>query len=398
MSNPDPRRGLPSASSMYRLANCPGSHALIISLRQVGRYYELPNRHAAAGTRIHKWLALERSPNAVVAFEQHDQTLKPEERAVAHKCDDLREDLIKQWANGANYETGAEFEWIIEKRFWYRQGVWPRFSGQPDFGVIDRKNRRAILINYKSGRIEAEPAADNLQLRTEVVLLKHARPDLEEIDAAIVEPMVTWESELVHYNGNTLTEAENQILAIVDRAQWERDKRFAGPWCTYCPARANCREALDYVQSVPRPDLMDSAFVELPRGEKGTALWEKIKVAKKLLATLEEVYTQILEAEPDALPGYILPAQGHERRLVPLPAKLKTALAEYLTGEEIDGCAEFYLGKIQELIGLKHHRNGKDLDQLFEHLTKEVVSVIHDRPFIRSLTKKERQAKELTNK
>jgi hypothetical protein len=382
---------------MYRLANCPGSHTLITSLRQAGRYYELPNRYTVTGQRIHRWLATEQLvERANPFFQEAEKEMNVEELRLADKCAKLRNDLVIEW-NGVDSFDGSDLERIIEQRFWYRQGLWPRFTGQPDFALIDQRNRRAIIVNYKTGRIEAEPAADNLQLRTEIVLLKHAHPELEEIDGAIIEPMLTWESERVHYALASLAEAENQILAIVDRAQWERNKRFAGSWCALCPARANCREALDYVQSVPRPDLMNSAFVELPRGEPGTVLWEKIKVAKKLLATLEEVYTQILEAEPDALPGYVLPAEGHEQRQVPFPAKLKAALAEHLTSDEIDGCAKFYLGKIEELFGLKHKLAGKELEKTFGRLISDAIAIVHDRPFIRPLTPKERAAAAKTN-
>jgi len=379
----DPRRGLSSASIMYRVANCSGSETLILSLREVGKYYELPSLAIASGNRIHNYLEFEGLGLSAQA-EDFFKVLNTEERAVSRKAVEIRNSLVDEFLG-----NGSQKEIIVEKRFWYRQHLRPRFSGQPDFIAI--KDRRALIVNYKSGRVEAEPAADNLQLRTEAVLLKHNRPELEQIIASIVEPLVSWESEAVAYDQKDLARAEQEILAFVDRAQWNRETRVAGVWCRYCNARAHCREALAYINSFPSPR-PENLISELPRGDAGTQLWEKIKVAKKLLETLEQTYTRILEDEPSALPGYILPRQGRPRRIVPFPAKLKEALSKYLTGDEVDGCANFNLTKIEELIGIKHRVLDKaELKQLFAALTKDVLSVIHDTPFIRPMTKRERE-------
>lgn len=379
----DPRRGLPSASAMFRLANCPGSQTLILSLREAGKHYELPSPEAASGIRIHNFEALDALGSTAQA-EDFFRAMNSEERAVSRKMAEIRNSLVGEFLG-----NGSEKEIIVEKRFWYRQNFTPRFSGQPDFIAI--KDKRALVINYKSGRLEAEPAADNLQLRTEAVLLKHNRPDLEQIIASIVEPLVSWESEAVGYDQKDMAIAEQEILAFVTRAQWDTQKRVPGAWCRYCPARAHCREALAYVESIPSPR-PENLIRELPRGDAGTALWEKIKVAKKLIETIEETYTRILEDEPTALPGFILPEKGRPRRRVIYPEKLKTALAQYLTSEELDGCADYRIAKVEELLGLKHKiEDKKELARLFKELTSDAIEIVYDAPFIRALTKRERE-------
>ena len=377
----DPRLGLPSASGMWRLANCPGSESLITSLRQVGKYYELPSREAQSGEQIHNFLAFDALGGTAQA-KDFVNGLSAEDRATAKKAAEIRDSLVTEWLGGNTVKKNL----IVEKRLYYRQGLTVRFSGQPDFVLID--GSRAININYKTGRKEAQAAADNLQLRTEVVLLKRNFPELTEITGVIDEPFVTWDPERVLYMGDDLLKANAQILAFVDRADWEKETRIPGPWCTHCPARAYCREARLYIQTIPDPNV-GSIIEELPRGELGTVLWEKIKVAKKLLQTLEETYERILEDEPEALPGYVLPKQGKARRIVPYPAKLKTALAAYLSSEEIDGCAEFYLGKLENLFRIKL-KLAPD-DKTFSELVKDAVSIIYDKPFIRPLSKKERK-------
>jgi hypothetical protein len=388
----DPRRGLASASILARLKECPGSLALTNELKASGKYIEIPNPWAPSGKRIHFWLYLEaRGTAALAELAEATKAMSTAELGTAQKCAELRSSLLSQWAplEGNEYER---YEWILEKRLWFRSGLWPRFSGQQDFVSIDRTtNARAFLTDYKSGRKESQEAADNLQVRAGAVLLKEAEPTLEEIDGSITEPMVTWNPIRVRYTNASLLEAKKEILGIVERAERESTKRVAGSWCVHCPARANCREALAYVESVPNPTLMKDVILELPRGERGVQLWQKIKVAKKLLETLEKTYTAILESEPGALPGYILPAEGRERRMVPYPAKLKAALSQYLTPEEVDGCASYHLEKLQEVMGLKHRLAGKELEKTFDKLVASAITIGHDASFIRPQTKRERE-------
>jgi len=381
MSTHDPRRGLPSASAMRRISKCSGSVAMVNALRASGKYFELENKYAPSGTRIHWYLAqtFGRAENL-----EAEKELSGEEMGVARKCRDQVNEMLHAWRDNDHEHLEA----TIEKRFWYRTGIRPRFSGQPDLVVIGQENR-ACIFNYKCGRLEADPGADNLQLRTEAVVLKHNFPNLEAIDAAIVEPLVTWEPERVTYGEANLKIAEAEILHIVDEAAWNH-KRTAGPWCVHCPARVNCNESLDYVQTIPNPAV--SKLFELPRGELGARLWEKIGVAQKLLVDLKETYKKIMAVEPGALPGYILPELGHKRRTVVDPVNFKTALSGYLPPERIDALADYPIGKIEEAYGQAAGITGKKLATEFERLTARAVKVTNDEPFIRPLTIKEKAA------
>ena len=375
----DARRGLPSASAMHRVAKCSGSVKMVNDLRASGKYFELTNPYAPSGTRIHWYLARTNGKGENLEAEKE---LTADEMGTARKCQDLRNEIVLVWRDKELLEV------IAEKRLWYRTGLIPRFSGQPDLVVIGDE-KRALIINYKTGRLEAEPAADNLQLRTEIVLLKHVRPELEQIDAAIVEPWVTWDSERVTYDEANMVIAEAEILKIVDEAAWNFE-RTAGPWCRHCPARCNCDESLAYIQTIPNPQV--SKLFELPRGEAGVTLWEKIGLAQKLLVDLKETYKRILAVEPGALPGYVLPELGHRRRKVVDLAKFKEALAVVLAPEKIDALVDVPIGKIETLYGETVGITGKKLSTEFERLTANAVAVTNDEPFIRPLTIKEKAA------
>jgi PD-(D/E)XK nuclease superfamily len=403
----DPRRGLPSASAMGRLKRCPGSLALSNYVRRNG-YFVPQNPYARPGTLIHDWLQIDfqgtsRDQDRVDGIEAE---LSEDQLGTAHKCAALRVHLVDQWA--AESEA-SDYVHLVERRFWYWLEDIRKFSGQIDLAFVDRASQRALILDYKTGRLESEEAADNYQLRTEVILLKAALPSLEQIDAQIIEPMVTWDNERVRYEGKAFREAEEEILSICDEASFHPKERHAGPWCANCPGRVYCKEASDYVQKIPNFPAVDreklngegesvakfdqeKLFRDLPRGEQGSTLWRRMKFAGKLLEAYTEAYERILEDEPNALPDFMLPKEGRERRFVPYPARLKAALSKYLTGEEIDGCATYWPAKIEELFGMKHRLSGKELESQFAKLTKGTIETLHDKPFIRPLTKKERAA------
>lgn len=366
---------------MSRLAACSGSLALTNELRAEGKLFENNNRDAASGTKIHWWLA-------VTPFTQREnlevgQQLDGWEMSTARRCREIQIDLVNAWHGIEDREV----EVLIERRFFYRTGLRPRFTGQPDFLIMDPK--RALILDFKSGRLEADPAADNLQLRTYAVLAKNEYPDLEQIEAAIIEPNVSWESERVLYTEQTLAIAEREILSIVDEAAWNL-KRTAGPWCKHCPARIHCPEAQNYIQTALDYSQVRSLIKDLPRGEAGSNLWAKIGLAEKLLADMRAAYRQIMLDDPDALPGYILPAEGHQRRTVTDPAKFKFALETEISAKDMDALADYPVAKIEEMYGQAVGLTGKKLRADFEERTAGSVTVSRDQPFIRPLTKKER--------
>ena len=380
---------------MYRLKECPGSLALSNWVKRNG-YFVPRNPWALGGTRIHEWLAIQAMQvDPTKRMETLEAELGADGLEVARKCAEVRQAIVTEWIAEGRLNPPADYgPMLLERRFWYRAGEVQRFSGQPDFILMDQTGPRGLIVNYKTGRIEAEPAADNMQLRTEVVLVKAAAPELEQIDAAIDEPLVDWESERVRYSGTSFRQAEEEILAIVDEATWHPERRVAGPWCVNCPARVYCREAQDYVQSA-LAIRYGLDVRELPRGQAGVLLWEKIGLAIKLFKAIKDNYEVILRQEPDALPGYKLPEQGHERRTVVSAAALKRALAAYLSADEVDACANYHLGKVEEKFGKKAGLKGVECERRFADLVADVLAITHDKPFIRELTKKERQTKAL---
>src|SRR5215510_3424209 len=120
----DPRRHLMSASRTQIAAECPGSVALEKEVRQTGRFFELPDRARTSGIKIHEALALQ-----TIGKDTNDLELDSEERATLRHCIELRETAIAAW-QAREQMTNNQTEIIVERRFWYRRGLFPLFSGQ----------------------------------------------------------------------------------------------------------------------------------------------------------------------------------------------------------------------------------------------------------------------------
>jgi len=367
----DGRLGLPSASIMHAVAECTGRMALVAQLRAEGKLDDRATPEALSGRRIHEFIAFRR-----------DDLLTDDELDVANECTQIAHALIKEWMGDVSRTV---FERKEERLYYVEQGA-KLFSGQPDLCVIDFRNARAFVINYKTGRKASDDAADNLQLRTEVVLLKHNFRELQTIDAAIVEPRVDWNPVRVSYNADDLENAKVQILEIVNHAYLYSDTRKAGAWCTYCPARLYCPEAQATVTTLSH----ESIVLALPRGAAGTRFWEQVKFAKKLIEDIEKKYKEILEVEPDALPGYILPKYGKRHWVVADPRALKDNLTDYLSEDEIDGCATFWVLKLREIFGLKFRLKGDELDKKFFGALGESAKRTYGEPYIRQPYKSEK--------
>jgi hypothetical protein len=369
---------------MARLKECSGSLAMTNALRASGQAIELPNPYAASGSKIHWFLAT--SPIWTAENLEAERQLTAQEMNVARRCRELQREIVSAFVGN----NDQEIEFLVERRFWYRRGLKPVFSGQADFVVLI--GDRALILDFKTGRIESDPVSDNLQIRSEAVLLKNEYPHLSEIEGCIIEPLVSWDPVRARYYEADLRQAEQHILSIVDESRWNLDRK-AGTHCKWCPCRTHCLEAFQYIDAIHNGQPIK--LYNPPRGEEGTRLYEKIGVAQKILLDIKETYREILKSDPTALPGYTIDEMGHQRRTVIDPEKFKLALAEYITAQEIDSMADFSVAQAEILFGERTQLKTKRLKEEFRKLTEEAVSIDHVEPSIRKLTKRERELKAL---
>jgi Protein of unknown function (DUF2800) len=283
---------LASASQMWRHAKCKGNRILIRSLRDRQLIREVSTPEATVGTKIH------------AALEGLPEQLELTEQDVKDDCERLAKLILNETLGTARLE-----ETLYEERFTYKIDGIPFFTGKPD--RVYRTRYGLSNINFKTGRRESIASSLNLQLRTEVVLLYHhfkAWP----IYAAIAEPLVSKEPEIVKYGKDELRQAEAEILEIVDATEWVSERK-AGPWCGHCPARAFCPEAKALAIDQPLYFFTKA----LPRGEQGAQMLEHIETAYSILDKMWDEFKHIVQTELGSIPGWHISEGKNVRVLFP---------------------------------------------------------------------------------
>lgn len=254
----DERRGVPSASGMQRLHECPASFDL-------ERFAppEEDNEDAASGTRIH----------AVLALLASADTLSMAECDTLDMCSKQAGEVVAEWAGHHGFVTPDQT--LYERRLGLTAlgkalDVTPEsmadfvFTGQADMVLV--KDGRALVIDYKTGRGETAEAIDNAQLAALAVLV-WLRYGVNTVRVAIVQPW-TGKPTVSDYSVNALVLAKDWLHATLETAANSTpDDVRSGEWCKYCKAKAACPALkLTALQTV---EVLDSATV--PHGENQRA-------------------------------------------------------------------------------------------------------------------------------
>jgi len=230
-TEPDPRRGLPSASSLHRLVNCPGSFRASKDAIAAGMAPPDDSEDAASGTRIHRWLETE--------SDEDWQALSYDEQQTAARCQSQRNWLLADFAK----RHGEVMRETRERRFGITAfGVTGDIaaglpwigSGQSD--LIAKAGDHLLILDYKTGRGDITPADANDQLRGLAALAWHFKP--ETVTVAIVAPL-TGQPTTAVFDRIALNATKGWLVETWLNAP-EATETAAGPWCQYCPARLAC--------------------------------------------------------------------------------------------------------------------------------------------------------------
>lgn len=226
----DERYGVPSASGMRRIANCPPSFKL-------GQLYPDPGSDdATTGDKIHA--ALEK-------WGEHgsEDGLSVEDIQTAEMCIDQRNELLDNWIGEEQAYTvhkekrlvmtplGKVFDDSPELKV----QVW--FSGKADFVAVFGEG--ALVVDYKTLHGDHDHAAVNDQLRSLAVLVAE-RHKATQVRVAIVQP---WKGKptVADYNEQALKDAAQWLdLSLKREAKSKPEDANPGDWCKFCPARVNC--------------------------------------------------------------------------------------------------------------------------------------------------------------
>jgi hypothetical protein len=257
MNNQDERLGLPSCSNFDRYASCPGSYLLEKECPP------LPEEDwTKSGTRIHDFLA---------GFEPGTD-FTGDEQETAEKINELVKRVFETVEIPANAVCYPEIRrWIGNRDFDQDSKL---ASGKPDKILTwwtESNELHACIIDYKTGRLEVDPAPSNAQLKGLVAAFAYERSP-QKVWVAIVGPFQSPQISIAVYDQKAILQAQLETWDLIDSINKADARRYPGDHCRYCRAKAVCPELQGVAVVAPKQlGVVDStvakaAVVEAARG------------------------------------------------------------------------------------------------------------------------------------
>lgn len=223
--DPDPRLGLPSASSFSIDALCPGRQQL---LRELGNMPEVVDEDAERGTKLH------------AAWEKEDPAgLDSEDAEIYERGLRLTADVVGQWQSWRDDKAHTQ-EGPREERFYLHDSKGNiSASGQADRHYI--AGDFVLVCDFKSLWCHSlTPAELNWQARLLSVLVAREY-GATHVRFAFLKAMMG-KADIVDYTAQDLERAQYSIQQILWEGAQEGAQRRPGAHCRRCKAAAGCTE------------------------------------------------------------------------------------------------------------------------------------------------------------
>lgn len=279
------------ASSLHRLALCPGSYAA------ASKYLSPETPYSLHGTMLHAHMASGTTPAAA------------DDAEMVEWCRDTVQQL-----SGAAFGGADDVRTLSETRFSTAlSGV--TLTGQPDKILWSPALRRALVVDYKFGHAAVPPVEENLQLRAYSYLLSasEAVEPGTDVWVAILQPRVSRQlPPLCVYTPADVPAIERQLARIILLACTpDAPCTPTHEACRYCPALAACSALTSSALCVTDQKLAAETLSD-------AELAENVRICAAVANRNEQLKAEALRRMEDGveLPGLAL-APGATRKAIP---------------------------------------------------------------------------------
>lgn len=368
---PDPRRGRPSCSALKRLANCPPSFRMSQGLPEV------ESEDAASGNRIHEWLA--------TGSKESWDAMTGDEQDTGERCLSQRHEVEARWLADIGAEVGDIILNVSEQRLGLTflgvgldvkdgDGRDYMITGQPDdVTVVEiEETRYALVIDYKTGRLDVEEARDNDQLRGLAVLVAK-RHGCAQVRVSVVQPWCGPPTD-ADFDSATLAAAEEWLDDVIYNLDVDQPA-VAGDWCNYCLAAEIPCPALVAAGTKPVEQAMLTRTLPVDHDTRKAALFARAMEmdAPSLAALLdnESLHKKAWEAikgaarrrigDGEAIPGWSLKTTKPKESITAV-----SVVWEHLAGlgcqpDEFTAACSMTKTKMEPLVRKLTNTKGRDL-------------------------------------
>ncbi len=302
--------------------------------------------------------------------------LTPEQFESLHAAESMEASAIKEIEarHGAS-PTGMGFMELREQTFAFivnGASAGTLFSGTADHIRIYADNKLSIVSDLKMGRKEVQPAALNLQLRGYVAAVHQEMPQIEDFYGLILQPRLSSKPFAVHYTGEDIAKAGNEILLMWHACHDPGAPRIASSdGCAFCTAKAICPQYQEWAFQIEK-------IAHLPTATWTPDQWhvflERRGELTKFLDSCYQEAKRIKAVDPDRIPGWQF-RDGNKVRVVTDPIKAWSALQQHMNATDFSTACRVVVGDLERTIWEAHQTN----DALPKMSQKEVKSLVSER-------------------
>lgn len=236
----------------------------------------------------------------------------------------------------------------------------------------------ALVIDFKTGFSEPDPAQINSQLKILAVLVALHLPTVKEVVVQIISgPYGITEAR---YKMTDLKAAYDQILATLRAINDPYAPLQPSPEaCRYCPAINICQAVKDKI--MPTVAMVSP----LPEGERAARLLDEVALLQNHLDQIRQYYTQCFLTDPAyQIPGYALVPGAPRRGVKDWPAAI-AKLGEFIDQKEIDACAQYSVTALEGLLGKSIGVKGARLKEQFALVLGDLLEAKYPAPTLKRL-------------
>jgi hypothetical protein len=230
----------------------------------------------------------------------------------------------------------------LEERLWYRKN---RYSGKADYiGIRDKK---ALVLDYKFGRIPVDDASKNDQLIWLAVLV-FTNYNVDRITVAIVQPLCGVPT-LHTYDVDDLQRLRWKVLSLIRRIDHPHAPLRAGEaQCKYCKALHICPAVEGKRDAIAR---IDERQVTALTNAHLMSLLDAVPAVRKLCGKIEGEAVIRLQNNPQAINGYELVRVSGKRSIKNAPVASERLIeAQVIDGNGLTRACSIKVGELQRVL------------------------------------------------
>jgi hypothetical protein len=333
---PDEREGLPSASGLGRVIDCPRSKELEDKCPP-----SPDNKFSVRGTKIH----------GVMDGSVPESELSREELGVAQELRDYDKVLFVDVV-----------DIVREQRYWHKIGDRKLWSGKLDVAGRCRVTGQGIVVNYKTGRGQ-DNVRYNWQAKAESVLFWQQNRDngMEEVRYCFSQPESPYEPILCHtFTNHELVRAERQIEDAVLLALSDKKDKPLNPTeeaCKWCRAVSIC-PALK-ARALSHAEAPGAVFADMCPAERGHALAaarDAAEASKKIYASVLAQAKALMDEDKEAISDWYYTRGRSLTRIISTGEAFRIAAGLGIPKDELLAAAKITHTEIERLVA--KHVNG----------------------------------------